>query len=170
MTRAALPRELGRAIVNFARLEWNLAYAISGLTGPYAAAGQMVALELPFTKKYLLFQSLCRHELSLSFRRASADLTRLLLRLLECESSLKRFSHPLWLAAPRDRRGGGPIRSRMTAVESKKARPFPESDVRRLTVVADEIAKVADAIPPFVRRHANGDHMLKSAARRPTRS
>ena len=169
MTTAYL-RELGRAIVNFARLEWNLAYAISGLTGPYSAGGQMVALELPFAKKYLLFQSLCRHELTFSSRKASVEFTTLLQRLLECESSLKRISHPLWLAAPRERRGGGPIRSRMTAIDSKAPRPVRGADVRRLKVVADEIARVADAIPPFVRHHAKGTHMRESAARRPTRS
>jgi hypothetical protein len=160
----ALARELGRAIVNFGRLEWNLAYAISGLTGPYSAAGQMVALELPFMKKRALFQALCQHELSLSSRSVSGECERLLRGLAECESALKRFSHPLWLGAPRDRRGGGDLRSRMTAVESRRARPFREAEIKRVKAVADEIARLADAIPAFVRQHRPSE-----LAGRPTR-
>ncbi len=165
---ASVTRELGRAIVNFARLEWNLAYAISGLTGPYAAAGQMVALELPFRKKCILFQSLCRHELELSSRGAVAELRRLEQRLADCDNSLKHFSHPLWLAAPRDRRGGRPIRSRMTALESRRPPAFQKVDVGRLKRVADEFARLAEAIPRFVRHHSTTDRR-EGGGRRPTR-
>ena len=153
MTPAFL-RELGRVTMNFARLEWNLAFGISGLIGPYTAGGQMVALELSFKRKCLLFDSLCQHELNLSTRKARAECRTLAQRLLACENSLKHVTHPLWLAAPRDRRVGGAIRSRMTAIESKGLRRVRADERPRLKTIADEIGTAADAIIPFVRRHA----------------
>ncbi len=161
-------REVGRVMVNLARLEWNLAFAISGLIGPYTAGGQMIALELPFKKKRILFQCLCQHELTPSSRKASADLKMLLQRLLECESSARQVTHPIWLAAPHGRRGGGAIQSRMTAVESKRPRDVRAPDVARLKTVANEIGKVADAIGPFLRRHAKGTRGQELPPRRPT--
>lgn len=169
MMTPAFLRQLGRVTMNFARVEWNLAYAISGLIGPFAAGGQMVALELPFKKKCLLFGFACRHDSRLATQAASTEFRALMQRLSQCEHSLQQVTNPLWLAAPRDRHVRSEIRAGMTAMASKSLRTVQKSEALRVRMIADDMGKAADAIIPFMRRHLGGSRGRSGETRRPTR-
>jgi hypothetical protein len=137
-------------MVNFARLEWSLAGGISRLIGPELAAGQMVALEVPFVRKCALFSGLCQRKLAHAPRKVEAELKVLTSQLLQCESSRNQATHPLWLR-PSPNQGG------------------ERTKTARLKAVADELAKTADAIDVFMGRHVGNRNHQEHGRRRPTR-
>jgi hypothetical protein len=120
MATAAM-REVGRIMVNFAELEWELAGGIGRLIGPELPGEQMVALEVPFAKKCALFDRLCQQKLAHARRNVRAELKALMPQLLQCEGSRSQATHPLWLRRAPDQHLTAPLLGGSKAVTLVRA-------------------------------------------------
>src|SRR5260370_42402816 len=93
-------RQIGRITVNFATLDFHLAFAIGALLTQDQDVAQMVAHELSFKQKLALLSSLVQHKLPASAKATSecaTDFETYLSRCAQLEEHRNQIAHSVWL-------------------------------------------------------------------------
>jgi hypothetical protein len=147
-------REIGRITINFATLDFHLAFAIGSLLTQDQAVAQMVAHELSFKQKLALFSSLVQHKLPASTKataECATDFENYVSRCAQLEERRNQVAHSVWLEQSTP---GGPIqRLKITAKKSKGLRHHTEEiEIGSLKQLADDLRDTAQEVIPLLLR------------------